>query len=327
MAIVAIMAGAITPVVFRELNEARARRHGRPNWRRSRVACCDFYEDTGRFPTEAEGLTALVVDPGLAGWHGPYVEGGQQDLQDAIRTDAFGQNYVLDAAPNLVGGGTVDVLVVSAGINHLLDAGRLNQPWDLGADTDDLYVAVSAGPVQREKIAESLAELEALAAACRNHFRDRAAFPAAPADLAGQYLDPGYRNAALVDQWNTAYRLQLAGRRGPDPAGLQLRPRPRRRRRRRRRPDGRREQRAAGPRGVPLRTRDRADRAQRPARPGAGRRLGRQHPRGPGPGAAFDLDGWGRSYGVNVASRVIYSPGPDGVGATTADNLPPGVGP
>jgi len=32
-----------------------------------------FREDTGRFPTEEEGLVALVQDPGIEGWSGAYV--------------------------------------------------------------------------------------------------------------------------------------------------------------------------------------------------------------------------------------------------------------
>ena len=32
-----------------------------------------FRHDTGRYPTTIEGLDALVRDPGLASWRGPYV--------------------------------------------------------------------------------------------------------------------------------------------------------------------------------------------------------------------------------------------------------------
>lgn len=31
-----------------------------------------FHIDCGRFPTEAEGLAALLSDPGIPGWQGPY---------------------------------------------------------------------------------------------------------------------------------------------------------------------------------------------------------------------------------------------------------------
>jgi general secretion pathway protein G len=37
-----------------------------------------FYLDTGRYPTTAEGLPALVVAPaGLSGWNGPYLRQGR----------------------------------------------------------------------------------------------------------------------------------------------------------------------------------------------------------------------------------------------------------
>ena len=32
-----------------------------------------FLHDTGRFPTPEEGLRALVIDPGIPGWQGNYV--------------------------------------------------------------------------------------------------------------------------------------------------------------------------------------------------------------------------------------------------------------
>jgi general secretion pathway protein G len=34
-----------------------------------------FRSDTGRFPTSQEGLEALVVNPGVDGWRGPYLKG------------------------------------------------------------------------------------------------------------------------------------------------------------------------------------------------------------------------------------------------------------
>jgi type II secretion system protein G len=326
VAIVAVMAGALTPVIFRQLNEAR-RDATSTELAAVQDGLLDFYEDTGRFPTEAEGLAALVTDPGVAGWQGPYVEGGQERLQDAIRSDAFGQDYVLDLAPTLSGGGTADILVVSGGIDHAITSGRLNRPWDLAADTDDLYIAVSAGPVQREKVAGSLAELEALATACRQHYRDRAAFPAAPADLTGDYLDAGYQNAALSDQWNTAYRLQNLGGTAPSLRVYSFGPD-------RQDDGGADDDLAVDISSIPpgreatlyeLEIAQAALNAQ-PTLVLAGGWAGNIRLL-LGLAGAFDLDGWGRSYGVNVASRTIYSPGPDGVAATVTDNIPAGVGP
>lgn len=38
-----------------------------------RIALERFHQDTGRYPTEAEGLKALVLNPGVPGWNRHYV--------------------------------------------------------------------------------------------------------------------------------------------------------------------------------------------------------------------------------------------------------------
>ena len=43
-----------------------------------------FDADCGRFPTTAEGLPALVKDPGVPGWSGPYWQGGFGDRWGTI---------------------------------------------------------------------------------------------------------------------------------------------------------------------------------------------------------------------------------------------------
>jgi len=45
-----------------------------------------FRLDTGRYPTTAEGLNALLVDPGLPGWDGPYLKKG-------VPNDPWGRPY------------------------------------------------------------------------------------------------------------------------------------------------------------------------------------------------------------------------------------------
>ena len=48
-----------------------------------------FYLDAGRFPSTAEGLTALVrPTPGVAAWNGPYLKGGN------IPNDPWSHGYV-----------------------------------------------------------------------------------------------------------------------------------------------------------------------------------------------------------------------------------------
>jgi general secretion pathway protein G len=49
-----------------------------------------FRLDTGRYPTTAEGLNALVTDPGVANWDGPY-------LKKAVPNDPWGRPYSYQA--------------------------------------------------------------------------------------------------------------------------------------------------------------------------------------------------------------------------------------
>lgn len=41
-----------------------------------------FKLDVGRYPTTGEGIDALVSDPGISGWQGPYIE-QKEDALDA----------------------------------------------------------------------------------------------------------------------------------------------------------------------------------------------------------------------------------------------------
>jgi general secretion pathway protein G len=45
-----------------------------------------FRLDTGRYPSTAEGLNALVTDPGVNGWDGPYLKKG-------VPNDTWGRPY------------------------------------------------------------------------------------------------------------------------------------------------------------------------------------------------------------------------------------------
>ena len=48
-----------------------------------------MYLDTGRYPTSAEGLDALVKPAnGMGGWNGPYLKGG------AVPNDPWGKPYI-----------------------------------------------------------------------------------------------------------------------------------------------------------------------------------------------------------------------------------------
>jgi len=55
-----------------------------------------FGEDTGRYPTTAEGLDALVTPLDLEGWYGPYLE--------RIHTDKWGASYRYTCLPDAADG-------------------------------------------------------------------------------------------------------------------------------------------------------------------------------------------------------------------------------
>lgn len=330
VAIVALLAGAITPVVFRELQSARSEATSR-ELDGIQQALLDFYGDTGRFPTEAEGLAALITDPGVAGWAGPYLSDPRQDPTQALAADSFGSAFVYDLNPNVTSGGTFDVLVASPGADRVQDAGSRNHPWDLTAAEDDLFALVSAAAQRRLNEDEADRELNALGEACAEYYRDHAVFPPDYATLVPDYLDAGLGSDALVDGWNTAYgrRLYQSGAAAPTLLVYSYGP------------DRSDDQGSDDDLGVwvsstpPGRktTRFELEVAQaalndNPSLPLAGAWAGAAGIRGQlGLAGVFDLDGWGNDYRVEAGSRLVYSIGPDGNASQTADNLPTGVGP
>jgi len=62
-----------------------------------------FKSDVGRYPTEQEGLTALVTEPaGLQGWTGPYLKDSKALLDPWNRpllytVDPSGQSFVVQS--------------------------------------------------------------------------------------------------------------------------------------------------------------------------------------------------------------------------------------
>ena len=73
IAIIGLIAAALTPAVFGQMNRARAKS---AELQLETVAASveAFRTDVGRYPTSDEGLKALVTEPSeLDGWAGPYV--------------------------------------------------------------------------------------------------------------------------------------------------------------------------------------------------------------------------------------------------------------
>ncbi len=324
VAVMAVLAATVVPLAFRELVRAREDAT-RMELTAIREALERFYEDTGRLPTDREGLAALVGDPGVEGWSGPYLGNSEGDPVAEVTRDAFGRTYAYDAAPRTDPGGVADAIVVSGGSDRVVEIGRVGGTWRLGTDEDDLVAVVSLGALVREKQRECAAELETIGMAVRRYYKDHARFPDRLTDLRPDYLHDGLDDDALVDPWLRPYRLVLEGggtvlvvrSDGPD-----------------RRDD------EGGDDDMSLRL-DRSllgreatywkwEIAQTVLNRQPDLELTGDWTRDRlalGLADAFATDGWGRPFAVNVASRVVFSTGSDGDAGTVADNVPAGVGP
>ena len=327
VAIVAILAGAVTPLAFRELVKAREE-STEQELAGIKSALLEFYEDTGRFPSEAEGLDALLTDPGVTGWQGPYIGGDSGDPATELGNDAFSQPYVYDLAPTTNPSGAADLIVASGGKDGTFSMGSLNHTWVLSTEADDLLMFISTGPVNRDKSRDCETEIGAIAQAARDYFADNAAFPTTLADLAPDYMDAGINSGAFVDPWNNAYVLASSGGFGT-PVVLTVRsfgPD-------RTNDNGGDDDLSFSVSSVPpgRETTDwKLDIAQTALNNNPSLSLTgawATDRSALGLSTAFINDGWGNVFAVNVTSRTVYSVGPDGNGALISDNIPPGVGP
>jgi general secretion pathway protein G len=86
--IIGLIMGLIGPRVLNYLTESKVK--AAKIQIQSFASALDlYYLDLGRFPTSAEGLGALVRDPGgLRAWNGPYIKGS------GVPNDPWGHTYV-----------------------------------------------------------------------------------------------------------------------------------------------------------------------------------------------------------------------------------------
>jgi len=328
VAIVAIMAAAITPLAYREITRAREEATLR-ELAALQQGLLEFYEDTGRFPGESEGLGALLTDPGADGWQGPYVGGDRGEPLAETTTDAWGESYVYDLGPTTVPAGTADVIIASGGIDRALTFGAAGGTWTVAGNGDDLLSLVVAGPVNRDKLEDCQRELAALADAARRYFEDHAEFPTTTAALTDAYLDAGVDGDALTDPWQRAdgVRVDDAGAHPPDFIARSWGPD--------------RANDTGGDDDVSLNvsslpparktTLYKLEIVQTALNLDTGLALSGDWSATDRAALSlaggFDTDGWGRDFEINVASRAVFSAGADGDAETTDDNLPVGVGP
>lgn len=329
LAVMAILAGTVGPLLFREYVAAREA-ETRFHLERLDQALVAFYRDVGRLPDETEGLAALVTDPGLDGWRGPYLDGGREAAATVVALDAWSRPLAYDLAP-LLDTGQAAALIASGGGDRRLGAGTVGGTWTTAGTApgtpghDDLLMLVDLGSAASGLEAVTRERLEAIAAAAQEHFRQQGAFPVALGDLLGAWLPPSFGADALVDGWGVPLWFTVDALARPPVASV-------------------------GSRGADGQPGTADDLQLAVSSLAAGRRttvhelaiaqsrldaqpsldlegvwdLDRANL---GLDGILAADGWGTPYAIRVSTRTVVSAGPDGDLMTAADNLPPGVVP
>jgi general secretion pathway protein G len=87
LVILSLIMGLVGPRVLGYLSDARVR-SAKLQIDSLSAALDLFYLDTGRYPSDSEGLEALIRrSPGVDGWNGPYLQ------QSAVPQDPWGRPY------------------------------------------------------------------------------------------------------------------------------------------------------------------------------------------------------------------------------------------
>lgn len=71
--VISLIAAVLTPSLLGQLGRARAKTASL-QVESTATSLGLFKDDTGRLPTQEEGLAVLVTDPGVEGWLGPYLK-------------------------------------------------------------------------------------------------------------------------------------------------------------------------------------------------------------------------------------------------------------
>jgi general secretion pathway protein G len=88
LVILALVMGIVAPRVIGYLSRAKSQT-AEAQVKNMQGALDLFLMDVGRYPTESEGLEALMEEPaGSAGWAGPYLE------EEAVPMDPWGKPYL-----------------------------------------------------------------------------------------------------------------------------------------------------------------------------------------------------------------------------------------
>jgi general secretion pathway protein G len=86
LAILGLLVAVATPQVLKYLSKAKEDT-ARIEINNLSTALDLYLVDVGHYPTQQEGLQALVANPGNNAWHGPYLKG------KGVPLDPWGQQY------------------------------------------------------------------------------------------------------------------------------------------------------------------------------------------------------------------------------------------
>lgn len=87
MVILGLLAAIVGPNLFGKVGKGK-QSAAKAQIETLATALDGFRLDTGRYPTTSEGLNALVTNPGIEGWSGPYLRQGK-----AVPNDPWGKPY------------------------------------------------------------------------------------------------------------------------------------------------------------------------------------------------------------------------------------------
>ena len=113
VAIIGLLVGLVGPAAMNQLQSSRVK-STEAQISQLRAAIDIFLIDTGRYPSDAEGLAVLVADTsGIPGWSGPYLRDGKMPV------DPWGGAYlyVMDPAGPRVRSLGADGRVGGEGLN------------------------------------------------------------------------------------------------------------------------------------------------------------------------------------------------------------------
>ena len=91
--IIGVLSGMVITQLSGRSHEAKITRANADMKGQLSLALDLFEQDTGRYPTAEEGLAALVVNPGVSGWKGPYLRAG-------LYKDPWENDYRYSLDPN-----------------------------------------------------------------------------------------------------------------------------------------------------------------------------------------------------------------------------------